>query len=98
MIDRPDNGTNTGLFGQWGTPAPGGNMGADTPGPTQPALFNFFPVVEEVGFLFRRLVRRNYLGAPPGRSSNHGAKGATTDETESGLFQGVPTTTCCDPI
>ena len=36
MIDRPDNGTNTGLFGQWGPLQPGGNMGADTPGPTQP--------------------------------------------------------------
>ena len=28
-----------------GAPAPGGNMGADTPGPTQPALFNLVPVV-----------------------------------------------------
>ena len=36
MIDRPDNGINTGLFGQWGPLKPGGNMGADTPGPTQP--------------------------------------------------------------
>ena len=44
MIDKPDNGINTGLFGQWGTPAPGGNTGANTPTPTQPALFNLFPV------------------------------------------------------
>ena len=68
------------------------------PVPHNPRSLTSFQWWEEVGFLFRRLVRRNYLGAPPGRSSNHGAKGATTDETESGLFQGVPTTTCCDPI
>ena len=34
MIGGPDNGTNTGLLGEWGTPAPGGNMGADIPGLT----------------------------------------------------------------
>ena len=65
---------NTGLLGQWGPLQPGGNMGADTPGLTQPALFNFFSVVGRSGVSISspKFQDEFSLGAPPGRSSNHG--------------------------
>ena len=50
MIDRPDNGTNTGLFGQWGPLQPGGEYSAEhPPRPDNPRSLTSSQWWEEVG-------------------------------------------------